>query len=206
MSHKKSILIFVTVLFCLILFSVPRVTSSALSAEPKPTAAVSQTDQAQIEQAVITIANRINADLSGKNPLFLIVLNGAFMFAADLLKRINIPCQISFVKLSSYIGTSTTSAVRELIGLDEVLTGRTVVIVEDIIDTGITMGVTIDKLKKLEAAEVHIATLLFKPDAFRMNYEIDYIGMEIPNDFIVGYGLDYDGYGRNYAEIYKIIE
>jgi hypoxanthine phosphoribosyltransferase len=163
-------------------------------------------EAAQIEQAVITIANRINADLSGKNPLFLIVLNGAFMFAADLLKRINIPCQISFVKLSSYIGTSTTSAVRELIGLDEVLTGRTVVIVEDIIDTGITMGVTIDKLKKLEAAEVHIATLLFKPDAFRMNYEIDYIGMEIPNDFIVGYGLDYDQQGRNYPDIYKIIE
>jgi hypoxanthine phosphoribosyltransferase len=160
----------------------------------------------QIEEAVIKIANRINSDLAGKNPLFLVVLNGAFMFAADLLKKINFPCQISFVKLSSYIGTSTTSAVRELIGLDEVLSGRTVVIVEDIIDTGITMGVTVEKLKKLEAAEVHIATLLFKPDAFRMHYEIDYIGMEIPNDFIVGYGLDYDQQGRNYPDIYKIIE
>ena len=163
-------------------------------------------EASQIEEAVNKIASRINSDLAGKNPLFLIVLNGAFMFAADLLKKITFPCQISFVKLSSYIGTSTTSAVRELIGLDEVLSGRTVVIVEDIIDTGITMGVTIEKLKKLEAAEVYIATLLFKPNAFRMNYEIDYIGMEIPNDFIVGYGLDYDQQGRNYPDIYKIIE
>jgi len=163
-------------------------------------------ESSQIEEAVDKIASRIKSDLAAKNPLFLIVLNGAFMFAADLLKKITFPCQISFVKLSSYIGTSTTSAVRELIGLDEVLTGRTVVIVEDIIDTGITMGVTIEKLKKLEAAEVYIATLLFKPNAFRMNYEIDYIGMEIPNDFIVGYGLDYDQQGRNYPDIYKIIE
>lgn len=163
-------------------------------------------EAAKIEEAVSNIALRINTELDGKNPLFLVVLNGAFMFAADLLKKITIPCKVSFVKLSSYIGTSSTSVVRELIGLDEVLTGKTVVIVEDIIDTGITMGVTVDKLKKLEAAEVYIATLLFKPDAFRMNYEIDYIGLEIPNDFIVGYGLDYDQSGRNYPDIYKIIE
>ncbi len=160
----------------------------------------------KIVDAVIKVAGQINSDLKSKNPLFLVVLNGAFMFAADLLKKINIPCEISFVKLSSYIGTKTTSTVRELIGLDEVLRGRTVVIVEDIIDTGITMGVTIEKLKKLEATDVRIVTLLFKPDAFRMNYEIDYIGMKIPNDFIVGYGLDYDGHGRNYADIYKIVE
>jgi hypoxanthine phosphoribosyltransferase len=160
----------------------------------------------QIQDAVVIIADRINTDLAGKNPLFLVVLNGAFMFAGDLFKRITIPCQISFVKLSSYIGTRTTSAVRELIGLEEVLAGRTVVIIEDIIDTGITMGVTIEKLKKLEASEVYIATLLFKPESFQMNFEIDYIGMKIPNDFIVGYGLDYNGQGRNYPDIYKIIE
>ncbi|MCD4788829.1 MAG: hypoxanthine phosphoribosyltransferase [Bacteroidales bacterium] len=160
----------------------------------------------KIIDAVIKVAEQINSDLKSKNPLFLVVLNGAFMFAADLMKKVNIPCEISFVKLSSYIGTKTTSTVRELIGLDEVLRGRTVVIVEDIIDTGITMGVTIEKLKKLEATDVRIVTLLFKPDAFRMNYEIDYIGMKIPNDFIVGYGLDYDGHGRNYADIYKIVE
>ena len=128
------------------------------------------------------------------------------MFAAELFKQITIPCEISFVKLSSYIGTQSTSAVRELIGLDEVLHDRTVVIVEDIIDTGITMGVTREKLRKLEAEEVKIATLLFKPGAFKMNYEIDYIGLEIPNDFIVGFGLDYNGQGRNYPDIYKILE
>ena len=159
----------------------------------------------EIAKAVKNIADKINKDMDGKNPLFLVVLNGAFMFAADLMKEITIPCEISFVKLSSYIGTKTTSTVRELIGLDEVLHDRTVVIVEDIIDTGITMGVTIEKLRMLEAKEVKIATLLFKPDAFKMSYEIDYIGLKIPNDFIVGYGLDYNGHGRNLADIYKII-
>lgn len=163
-------------------------------------------DSVEIEKAVVQIAEYINSDLEGKNPLFLVVLNGAFMFASDLLKKITIPCEISFVKLSSYIGTQTTSAVRELIGLDEVLHNRTVVILEDIIDTGITMGVTIEKLKHLEASEVYIATLLFKPEAFKMNYDIDYIGIKIPNDFIVGYGLDFDGHGRNYPDIYKIID
>ena len=160
----------------------------------------------QIADAIKNVADQINNDLVGKNPLFLVVLNGAFMFASDLLKQISLPCDISFVKLSSYIGTQTTSVVRELIGLDEVLHDRSVVIIEDIIDTGITMGVTREKLRKLEAMDVKIASLLFKPDAFKMNYEIDYIGIEIPNDFIVGYGLDYNGHGRNYPDIYKIIE
>lgn len=160
----------------------------------------------EIEVAVGKIAAEINNDFVDKNPLFLVVLNGAFMFASDLLKKITIPCEISFVKLSSYVGTQTTSTVRELIGLDEVLHDRSVVIVEDIIDTGITMGVTTDKLKKLEAKEVKIATLLFKPEAFQRDYNIDYIGIEISNDFIVGYGLDYDGNGRNLPEIYKIID
>lgn len=160
----------------------------------------------EIDSAVKKIAEQINEDMKGKDPLFLVILNGAYVFAADLLKKITIPCELSFVKMSSYIGTKSTSVVRELIGLDEVLTGRTVVIVEDIIDTGITMGVTTEKLKKLGAEDVKIASLLFKPDAFKMNYPIDYIGIKIPNDFIVGYGLDYNGYGRNYPEIYKIIE
>ena len=160
----------------------------------------------EINEAVEQIAEQINVDLKGKDPIFLVVLNGAYMFASDLLKTINIPCEVSFVKMSSYIGTKSTSVVRELIGLDHILTGRSVVILEDIIDTGITMGVTTEKLKKLGAADVKIATLLFKPDAFRMSYDIDYIGIKIPNDFIVGYGLDYDGYGRNYPEIYKIVE
>jgi len=160
----------------------------------------------EIGKAVDRMAEQINRDMAGKNPLFLVVLNGAFIFAADLFRRINTDCQVSFVKLSSYVGTQTTNTVRELIGLDEVLHGRTVIIIEDIIDTGITMAETIGKLKKLEAAEVKLATLLFKPAAFHKDYHIDYIGMEIPNDFILGYGLDYDGLGRNLPDIYKIVD
>jgi len=161
---------------------------------------------ATIDAAVTNIADKINIDYKGQNPLFLIVLNGAFMFASDLLKKINIDCEITFVKLSSYSGTTSTHIVRELIGLDESLEGRDIIIVEDIIDTGITMGNTIPKLHHLKAKDVKIATLLFKPKAFQKDYKIDYVGLEIENDFIVGYGLDYDGYGRNLADIYKIVE
>ena len=160
----------------------------------------------EINHAIDKVADEINADMKDKNPLFIVVLNGAFMFAADLFKKVDIPCEISFVKLSSYVGTHTTSTVRELIGLDKILEGRNVILIEDIIDTGITMNVTIPKLKELKAKDVKIATLLFKPEAFQKDYKIDYVGMEIPNDFIIGYGLDYDGYGRNYPDIYKIIE
>jgi len=161
---------------------------------------------AEIMEAVDNMAGKITADLEGRDPLFLVILNGAFMFAADLLKKIRFPSEVSFVRLSSYTGTKSTSVVREILGLDRMISGRTIVILEDIIDTGITMGVTTEKLKMLGAGDVRIATLLFKPDAFTMKYEIDYIGLEIPNDFIVGYGLDYNGYGRNYPEIYKIRE
>ena len=160
----------------------------------------------EIQLAIIKMALKIDDDLNGKNPLFLIVLNGALVFAADLLRNIKMDCEVSFVKLSSYVGTQSTNTVRELIGLDKALTGRRVVIVEDIIDTGVTMAHTLPKLKDLGAKDVKIATLLFKPDAFKKSFKIDYIGMEIKNDFIVGYGLDYDGFGRNYAEIYKIVE
>lgn len=159
----------------------------------------------KIQQTIDKMAEQINSDFRGKDVLFLVVLNGAFMFAADLLKRIDFECQVSFVKLSSYVGTTSTSTVRELIGLDEVLRGRTVIIVEDIVDTGITMSNTIEKLKHLEAAEVKLATLLFKPDAFLKDFPIDYVGLEIPNDFIIGYGLDYDGLARNYPDIYTLI-
>lgn len=160
----------------------------------------------EIDQAVQKIAAHINIDLKGRNPLFLVVLNGAFMFASDLFKKITIDCEVSFVKLSSYVGTQSTNTVRELIGLDRVLTGRTVVIIEDIIDTGITMAHTLPLLKKLEADDVRIASLLFKPDAFQKDYEIDYVGIKIPNDFIIGYGLDYDGLARNLPEIYTLVE
>lgn len=159
-----------------------------------------------IEKGVDQVAEMINLDMQGRDPLFLCVLNGAFIFASDLLKKIEVDCEISFVKLSSYVGTQTTNTVRELIGLDQKLEGRTVVVIEDIIDTGITMAYTLDKLRKLGASDVRIATLLFKPEAFQKDYAIDYVGLVIPNKFIVGYGLDYDGHGRNLPNIYKIIE
>ena len=160
----------------------------------------------EIDQAIQQMADRINADLQGKNPLFLVVLNGAFIFAADLYRKITIDSEITFVKLASYSGTTSTSDVKELIGLNEKLKGRTIVILEDIIDTGTTMMYTKQKLEYLGVEKVYLAALLFKPNAFRENYRIDYLGLEIPNDFIVGYGLDYDGFGRNYPDIYKIID
>ena len=160
----------------------------------------------EIDQAISKIAVAMNEDLAGKNPLFLIVLNGAFMFAADLVKKLNFPCELSFIKLASYSGTKSSEKVRELIGLNEDLIGRTVVVIEDIIDTGITLGDLMETVKSKNAVEVKLAALLFKPKAFQKSYPIDYIGIEIPNDFIVGYGLDYDGFGRNYPDIYKIVE
>jgi len=158
-----------------------------------------------ISKAVDELASRLNQDLAGKNPLFLVVLNGAFMFAADLYRKITIESEISFVKLASYSGTSSTSDVKELIGLNEKLKGRYVVILEDIIDTGTTMQYLINKLHYIGVEDVKLVALLFKPNAFRESFRIDYLGIEIPNEFIVGYGLDYDGFGRNYADIYRIV-
>ena len=162
--------------------------------------------QEKIEAEIQKVADQINHDLDGMNPLFLVILNGAFMFAAELFKRLTIPCEISFVKLTSYAGTETTNVVRELIGLDHPLDGRHVVIVEDIVDTGHTMRYTIQKLRDLKASDVRIATLFFKPNNFQYTFPVDYKGMDIGNEFIVGYGLDYDQQGRNLPDIYKIIE
>ena len=162
--------------------------------------------QEKIEANIQNVAGQINRDLEGMNPLFLVVLNGAFMFASELFKRITIPCEISFVKLTSYSGTKTTNIIRELIGLDHPLDGRHVVIVEDIVETGHTMRYTIKKLRDLKAADVRVATLFFKPDLFQYDFPIDYKGLEIDDEFIVGYGLDYDQQGRNLPDIYKIIE
>ena len=129
------------------------------------------------------------------------------MFAAEIFKRISLPdAEISFIKLASYSGTSTTGAVKELIGLNEDLTGRMVVVLEDIVDSGITIAKTIEQIKAKNPAEIKIATLLLKPDALQTEVQLDYIGIEIPNDFIVGYGLDYNGRGRNLIDIYKVIE
>lgn len=160
----------------------------------------------EIQEAVKKVAERINRDLADKDPLFICVLNGAFMFAGDLMKNVNIPCEITFVKLSSYNGLYTTGAVKEVIGLNESVVGRNVVVVEDIVDTGITMERILDSLKAKGANEIKVATFLQKPEALQRDVTIDYVAMKIPNDFIVGYGLDYDGYGRNLKSIYTVTE
>jgi hypoxanthine phosphoribosyltransferase len=128
------------------------------------------------------------------------------MFTADLMKRINIPCEISFVKLASYQGVSSTGVIKEVIGVNEDLTDRTIVIVEDIVDTGLTMQRLIETLGTRAPKEIRIATLLVKPGKLQVDLDIKYVAFRIPNDFIVGYGLDYDGYGRNYPEIYTVVE
>jgi hypoxanthine phosphoribosyltransferase len=159
-----------------------------------------------IKKVLWQMAEKINRDLAGKNPLMVCILNGSFMFSADLMKLIEFPCQISFVKLSSYSGMGSTGKVREIFGLDEDLTGRTVVLLEDIVDTGVTVSNTIKQLKDKGVSELKVATLLFKPDACMHQVKLDYVGMEIPDKFIVGYGLDYDGYGRNLPDIYSVVE
>ena len=162
--------------------------------------------EAEIQQRVKAVAEKINRDLDGKNPLLLAVLNGSFIFAADLIRHITIPCEISFVKLASYQGTTSTGEIKEVIGLNEDLAGRTVVIVEDIIDTGLTMKRMIESLGTRNPASIHICSLLVKPDKLQVPLNIEYVAMEIPNDFIVGYGLDYDQQGRQLRDIYTVID
>ncbi len=162
-------------------------------------------DRTEIDAAVQKVADAINRDYEGKNPLLLAILNGAFMFASDLMRKITIPCEITFVKFSSYSGTATTAVVKELIGLDESLRDRHVVIVEDIVDTGHTIEKLLQDVMQKDPADVRIACFCFKPDAYLKKIPIDYVGVSIPNDFIVGYGLDYNGQGRNLPEVYKIV-
>ncbi|MDY5812982.1 MAG: hypoxanthine phosphoribosyltransferase [Bacteroides sp.] len=159
-----------------------------------------------IQKEVIRVAHEISRDLADKNPIFLSVLNGSFMFTADLMKHINIPCELSFVKLASYQGLASTGTIKEVMGLNEDITGRTVVIIEDIVDTGYTMQNLLESLGTRNPAAIHIASLLVKPENLKVDLDIKYAAMRIPNDFIVGYGLDYDGYGRNYADIYTVVE
>ena len=160
----------------------------------------------EIQRRVKAVAEKLNKDMAGKNPLFLAVLNGSFIFAADLMRYITIPCEISFVKLASYQGTTSTGTVKEVVGINESLAGRTVVIVEDIVDTGHTMKHMLESLSTRHPSSLHICTLLVKPGKLEEDLNIEYPAMEIPNDFIVGYGLDYDGFGRNLADIYTVVK
>jgi hypoxanthine phosphoribosyltransferase len=159
-----------------------------------------------LRSSVEKVAKQINADYKGSEPLFLGVLNGSFMFFSDLLKLVDLECKVSFVKLASYEGTSTTGKVNELIGLSESIEGRDIIIVEDIVDTGNTLVKLHDILSKGNPKSIKIATLLYKPEAYEKEHPIDYVGLEIPNAFVLGYGLDYDGLGRNLSSIYVLNE
>ena len=160
----------------------------------------------EILARVKELANRMNTDLAGKNPLFLVVLNGSFVFAADLLRDITIPCEITFVRVASYEGASSTGEVKQLLGLTQNIEGRTIIIIEDIIDTGLTMKELLRILKEKNPAEIHIASLLVKPDNLQVDLDIPYRCFDIANEFIVGYGLDYDHEGRNLRHIYQVVE
>lgn len=160
----------------------------------------------EILKRIDAVAEEINRDMAGKNPLFLAVLNGAFMFAADLMKRIKIPSEISFVKLASYQGVTSTGKVKEVIGINENISGRTVIILEDIVESGLTLKRMLESLGTRNPESVHICTLLFKPEKLVEDLDIKYVAIRIPNDFVVGYGLDYNQQGRNLKDIYTLVK
>lgn len=160
----------------------------------------------EIKRRVKAVAEEINRDMAGKNPLLLAVLNGSFIFAADLMRELTIPCEISFVKLASYQGTTSTGKIKEVIGINEDLTNRTIIIVEDIVESGLTMKRMIETLGTRNPESVHICTLLLKPEKLTVDLDIEYVAFRIPNDFILGYGLDYDQQGRQLKDIYTLKE
>jgi len=160
----------------------------------------------KIDEAIREIAGRMNKELADRDVTFLGILNGAFMFASRLLGLINFQCRVSFLKLVSYQGTESTGSIKRLIGLNEDISGKNVVVLEDIVDSGLTLLNTIQQLKGFDPSEIRIAALFMKPANFREKVKVDYTGLEIPDDFIIGYGLDYNGYGRNLLNIYKLID
>ena len=159
-------------------------------------------DRSEILLQVRKMAESINRDYEDKDPLFLSILNGSFIFAADLMREINVPSQISFIKLSSYSQVASTGKVKELIGLNDNVFNRNLIIIEDIIDSGLTLQHVRAALEDLGSASVEVATLFLKPESFHNGFDIKYVGFSIPNNFIVGYGMDYEGYGRNLPEVY----
>lgn len=161
----------------------------------------------EIAKAIEDVALQITRDLQNEDtPIFLSVLNGSFMFTADLMKHIPFNCEISFIKMASYEGTCSTGKVNEILGLDTCIEGRTVIVIEDIVDSGNTLEKLVATLMQKNPKQLKVATLLYKPDAYTKNIKIDYIGKSIPNDFIVGFGLDYDKLGRNYPDIYSLVK
>lgn len=160
--------------------------------------------RSEVKKRIHQLGEQITRDFQNKEVVVLGVLNGSFVFMADLCREINLPLICTFIKLSSYDGTTTTGQVRSILGLDSDLKGKNVIIVEDIVDTGISMEYLLKTISDHHPESIAIATLLFKPEAFRFKYAIDYVGFEIPNKFVVGYGLDYDGLGRNLPDIYQL--
>lgn len=158
----------------------------------------------EINFAIAAIASQVEADFGDETPVFVGVLNGSFMVVSDFLKHYKKPCEVSFIKLASYEGTASTNEVKQLIGINQDLTGRSVIVIEDIVDTGNTVAELKDLFKKQNVKHLKIATLFFKPEAFKKDLKLDYIGIRIPNKFIVGFGLDYDGLGRNLPEVYQL--
>ena len=158
----------------------------------------------KIEMRISELGAQISSDYEGRCPLFIVVLNGAFLFASELVKTIPLACEITFVRLSSYNHTESTGKVRQIIGLEEKIAGRDVVIIEDIVDTGLTMTQLLRQIQDLQPHSVAVATLLHKPEALKTPVDLHYVGFEIENRFVVGYGLDYDGIGRNLDCLYVL--
>ena len=162
--------------------------------------------ESDIQAAIAKMAVQIKADVEGKNPLFVGVLNGAFMFVAELMRELDVPYELTFARYSSYQGTSSTGILNEIMPVQADIRGRMVILLEDIIDTGFTMSYVMEKLRSEGAADVRLATMLFKPESLKCELTPDYVGLQIPADFIVGHGLDYDELGRSYKDIYKVVE
>ena len=160
----------------------------------------------EIDFAIAEMARQVEADFADEVPVFVGVLNGAFMVVADFMKHYTKPCEVSFIKMASYEGMETTHDVKQLIGINQDLTGRTVVIIEDIVDTGNTLETLKAMFKQQNVKHFKIATLFLKPEAYKKDIKLDYVGIRIPNKFIVGYGLDYDGHGRNLPEVYQLAD
>lgn len=158
----------------------------------------------ELDFAIQNMAKQIEDDFADDIPVFVGVLNGAFMVVSDFMKHYKGSCEVSFIKMASYEGTTSTNEVKQLIGLNQDLSGRTVIVIEDIVDTGNTIEELKDLFKKQNVKHFKIATLFFKPEAYKKDIKLDYVGIRIPNKFIVGYGLDYDGLGRNLPEVYQL--
>jgi hypoxanthine phosphoribosyltransferase len=162
--------------------------------------------RSQVESRIGELAAKISSDYEGRCPLFIVVLNGAFVFATDLVKSVPLNCEITFVRLSSYIQTESAGQVRQIIGLEEKIAGRDVIIIEDIVDTGLTMEHLLHQIQQHQPQSIAVATLLYKPTALKTTLSLHYVGFEIENRFVVGYGLDYDGIGRNLDAIYVLAQ